>query len=367
MRVAPSWFLVLVLFGCSEPSMPASIDGGSDAGPSGLAVLGFGSHSSASVEVVEIAAFADGLRGSTDLAFHPTEDHQLWVTNQADNSVVIITRAGMPDETIERRTSVGAEHFLVSPSGLAMGTTTFATCHATDAVTQPTTPADFMGPTLWPADAALFDGGHLSHLDMLHNSPNAAGIAWDHDNAFWVFDGYHESITSYDFVMDHGPGGTDHTDGVIVRWVEGEVGYVAGVGSHMELDHATGLLYVADTGNARVAVLDTASGSAGGSIGPDYDGAAMSARTGGVLTTLVTGAAVGLEQPSGLALHDGILYVTDRARGTIHAFDLTGTELDFLDLSDRLSTIGGIEVDAEGRLYVVTYEPPSVIRIAPRV
>ena len=24
-----------------------------------------------------------------------------------------------------------------------------------------------------------------SHLDMLHNSPNAVGIAWDHGNAFW--------------------------------------------------------------------------------------------------------------------------------------------------------------------------------------
>lgn len=346
--------------------MPAVVsDGGSDAG-TGLALLGRGAHTSGSVELVEIAGFADGLRGATDLAFHPTEDHQLWVTNQADNSMLIISRAGSPEETIERRTSGGAEHFFAMPSGIAMGTAgTFATCQATDAITQPSTPADFMGPTLWPADLAAFTGGHSSHLDMLHNSPSAEGIAWDHDNAFWVLDGYHASITFYDFAMDHGAGGEDHSGATITRWVEGEVAPFAGIRSHIELDHTTGLLYVADTGNRRIAVLDTASGSPGAAIGPDYDGATMTARAGGVLTTLVDLAPLGIERPSGLALRAGTIYVGDASNGTIHAFDLTGQLLDWIDLSDRFDSLGGLELDPEGRLYFTTSSPASVMRLAP--
>lgn len=57
-----------------------------------------------------------------------------------------------------------------------------------------------------------------------------------------------------------------------MRRVEGQVKYVEGVTSDMQLDHATGKLYVADTGNARVAVLDTKSGS---TLRPNYDGADM--------------------------------------------------------------------------------------------
>lgn len=198
-----------------------------------------------------------------------------------------------------------------------------------------------------------------------HNSPGAQGIAWDHDNAFWVLDGYHSSITFYDFARDHGPGGADHSGATITRWVEGEVAPSSGIRSHMELDHATGLLYVADTGNRRVAVLDTASGSPGAAIGPDYDGATMTARAGGVLTTVVDLAPLGIEQPSGLALRDGTLYVGDAANGTIHAFDLAGQLLDWVDLSDRLDSLGGLELDPEGRLYFTTFSPATVMRIAP--
>ena len=39
--------------------------------------------------------------------------------------------------------------------------------------------ANFMGLTLWDGNLKEWEGGHLSHLDMLHNSPNGAGIAWE--------------------------------------------------------------------------------------------------------------------------------------------------------------------------------------------
>ena len=77
------------------------------------------------------------------------------------------------------------------------------------------------------------------------------GIAWEKDNVYWVFDGYHSSITRYDFNEDHGPGGTVHDDGTVSRYVEGKVKRVANVVSHMEMDRESNLLYVADTGNNR--------------------------------------------------------------------------------------------------------------------
>lgn len=366
-------FLFVLAAGCDGgTSVPT--DGGSDAGPdggSGLAVLGFGTHSASAVEIVEIVGAGDGLRGPSDLAFHPTEDHQLWITERDGDSVAIVFLAGTADQSLEHRSSFGGGHFLASPSALAFDDQgTFATIHDIDTPTQgEMTPADFMGPTLWPADAALFDGGEASHLDMLHDSPSGAGIAWDRGDAFWVYDGYHHAIARYDFNMPHEPGGTDHSDGAIERWASGDMGYFHGVGSHLELDHETGLLYVADTENARVVVLDTRSGTRGAMIGPDYDGADMYAMDSSPLTTLIDGVAMGLEQPAGLALRDRVLYVTDHARNTIHAYDLEGHELDWIDLSASLDarSIGGIELDVEGRIYVTDTEGGRIVRVAPHL
>jgi hypothetical protein len=294
------------------------------------------------------------------------------VTERNGDSVAIVFNAGASDQRVEHRTSSGATHFLASPSALAFDDSgTLATIQDIDTPTQGAdgTPADFMGPTLWPADASLFDGGHDSHLDMLHDSPSGAGIAWDTGNAFWVYDGWHHAIAHYDFRMPHEPGGTDHMDGVIQRWVAGDVGYVPHVASHIELDHASGLLYIADTGNSRVVVLDTTTGVPGIAIGPDYDGGPMMAMDSAPLTTLIDGATAGLDRPSGLALRDGVLFITDHTRDTIHAYDLTGHELDWIDLSSALapSSIGGIELDVEGRIYVTDTVMGRIVRIAPRM
>ena len=116
------------------------------------------------------------------------------MTERNGDSVAIVFNAGASDQRVEHRTSSDATHFLASPSALAFDDSgTLATIHDVDTPTQGAdgTPADFMGPTLWPADASLVDGGHDSHLDMLHDSPSGAGIAWDTGNAFWVYDGWH--------------------------------------------------------------------------------------------------------------------------------------------------------------------------------
>ena len=156
------------------------------------------------------------------------------------------------------------------PAALAFGKPGFmATAHDTDQVTQASTPADFMGPSLWTTGDE-FEGGHESHMDMLHNSPDATGIAWDRENIYWVFDGYHRAITRYDFRADHGPAGSDHRDGITARYVDGELSYEKGVSSHLELDHTTGLLYIAETSAGRIAVLDTQTGTKGSSVSPNY-------------------------------------------------------------------------------------------------
>ena len=137
-----------------------------------------------------------------------------------------------------------------------------------------------MGPSLWSADPDIFASTNPaavnylsnlygfyvdlgSHLDMLHESPLCMGIAWETDNVYWVFDGSDGSIVRYDFAEDHDVGYDDHSDGIIARYVTGRVSRVADVPSHLVYDDSSGLLYIADTGNNRVAVLDTTSGKRG--------------------------------------------------------------------------------------------------------
>lgn len=67
-------------------------------------------------------------------------------------------------------------------------------------------PWDFMGLTLFTATPSDFDGGHGRHYDMLHNSPNGAGIAWEADNVYWVFDGNNKSLTRSNFNQNHDAG-----------------------------------------------------------------------------------------------------------------------------------------------------------------
>mgnify|MGYP000039712968 CR=1 FL=1 len=335
-------------------------------GPSGVAVLGNGSHRVDALKVDIVARARDGLNGPTDLAFHPEVAGQVWLTNRSDNSVVIFDAFGTATQTASRRSSAGSEHFLSKPAALAFGAAgVLATAQQEDQVTQPSTPADFMGPTLWTSDAATFDAGHSSHLDMLHNSPNASGIAWETGNAFWVYDGGHGALTRYDFQADHDLGGTDHQDGVVKRSADGMLGYLPGVPAHITLDYETGLLYAADPANNAIMVLDTKSGTAGGAIGPNYDGTKQSMIEGAMLTKLVDGAAVeGMLAPSGLELDEGILYVSDNQSSMVFAFDLNGKLLDYLPTGRPAGSLMGLAIGPDGSVHVVDHLANAVIRLS---
>jgi len=350
----------LFLAACPPPGS------GDDDDATGVALLGDGTHSLESVQLDLIADSSDGLAAPRDLEFHPIRTDEAWIVNQETEGVTVLLDAGTDDqEVLNFDDNSGGIHFLARPSGLAFaGDGTFATIHDTDEPTQGgATPDDFMGPTWWTSDLDEFDGGHHGHIDMLHNSPLGMGIAWGGDSIFWVFDGYHSALSRYDFNSDHGLGGADHSDGETARFVEGEVDRRADVPSHMEFDHDTELLYVADTGNNRICVLDTTTGTTGDFLSPNYDGTLQFEVRDASLSTLIDGTEHNMSKPSGLALHDGKIWVSDARRGWIMAFDMEGNLLDYLDLELEEFSLNGIAFDADGNLYAVDTLAEEILRI----
>jgi len=354
--------------GGTEPAPPPE--------PVGIAVLGAGSHAADAVNIEFLADARHGLKIPRDLAFNPEHEGELWVVNELDDSTVTFFDLHTEEPRLAKRIDPMAMHFMDAPSSIAFGASmTFGTCQESRNTYNGQADAnDFMGPTLWPADfdtyahsnpeavAGLgYDLG--SHLDMLHESPLCMGIAWEKDNVYWTFDGLTGSISRYDFMEDHGVGWDDHSDGVIARYAEGEVSRVEGIPSHLVFDHETGLLYIADTGNARIAALDTTTGRSRGRLSVIEPGTQLWKMVGYDLKTLVDTASGEFGRPSGLALHDGHLYVADNATSRITAFSLSGERVDWLDTGLNRGSLMGIEFDPAGRLYAVDGLGSRLMRI----
>jgi sugar lactone lactonase YvrE len=362
----------------SQDPLVIQVDVGSDAGSDaaeadggttgGLPLLGNGSHTAESVEVTTVVEATAGLDGPRDLEFNPEAEGQLWIVNRNDHSTVVVTDTGADSQSATKYNGPNSRHFMAKPAALAFGQPgRLATAQQENEATQPGTPEDFMGVSLWTSDLDVFDAGHAGHYDMLHNSPLASGIAWDEANAYWVFDGAHGAITRYDFGEDHGAGGTDHRDGVLRRYIDGQLEVSDGVVAHIAFDRDTAMVYIADTGNQRIAVLDTATGEVGGPISPNYDGSDQRYVDDAESRTLVDGTEFGLSRPAGLELHDGHLYVSDNETSTIHAFSTEGEQIDWIDLSEHIPAGGamGLAFDEQGRLYVANAEDDTILRIAP--
>ena len=323
---------------------------------------------------------------------NPGADGELWVINSPDDSVTIFTDAGTSAQVSEHIIDPFAMHFMDAPSSIAFGaplfaaTTSynFATCQESENTYDEQYEADqFMGPTLWTSDRDIFGESNPeavsyltslfgfytdlgSHIDMLHESPLCMGIAHDRDNVYWVFDGYNRSIYRYDFQDDHGVGWDDHNDGIMARYVQGEVGYEPNIPSHLILDQESRLLYIADTANNRIAVLDTETGTRGNNLfgmEPRTDHYQVDDAS---LWTLIEGADVGLEAPSGIALAGDFLFVTDNATAQIVAFNKLGEEVDRLRTGLGEGALMGIyAVDIED-LWIVDAVGNRVLRIQPR-
>ncbi len=372
---------------------PFCNDLGECAAPPPGSEIGYGDQTALSVDFVVVHEPTLAVQ-STDLEFHPMRTNELWVlhrqpkSNSActqqvregcaslEGSTTTISNVGEPNQTAEWKRDGNAWHFMRRPPALAFSADNgnFATCGEEWTgnflpVPRPANEATFIGPSLWSSDPAVYaitpPGGNGSHLDMLHETPYGMGIAWERGNAFWVFNGEVGSLDRYDFKNDHGPGNDDHSDGELLRYAEGTVSRVEGVPSHMAYDPGSGLLYVADTGNSRIIALDTTSGSRGGNINPVWeplaDQAMMNSAT--VMEIVPPGL---LDRPSGLELHNDLLYVTDTAQSRFYVFDLQGNEVNRLQTGLPAGELGGIAFGPDGNLYFALMTMGDVYRIAPR-
>ncbi len=352
----------------------------------GVAILGNAGTELSKLNVTTVADAKSGLNAPSDIGFNPKKPTDMYVVNHADYSSVVLSLDANGKMLKSRlATGLASEHFMPYPTAIAFAPKGFfATIHDIDTVTQPSTPADFMGPTLWRVE--WFEGGHASHIDMLHNSPSGIGIAWVHGNTYVVNDGYHGSLTVYDFRNDHNYGGADHSDGVTLRYADGLLKRVEGVPSHVVYDNASGVAYAVDTGHNRIVSIDlgldllTKSGfeyvsiknknyKVTRNIALNYDGGIQRYVDGATLNTVAEGTKNGLSTPSGLALKDDILYVSDYANGTITAFDKEGKKLDSLNLAAlnpalANTAISGIEFDDKGNLFIADVLNSKVYRLS---
>lgn len=366
---------VFVLPACVEPTPPPNLPEPAV----GVAVLGAGEHSLSAVIVDEIGSAGDGLNGPRDLEFNPEVPGELWVVNRIDDSTVTYKNAGTSTQQATKLIDPYALHFMEEVSSVAFADgLRFGTCQESrNTYNGQAFPDDFMGPALWSADPAIyaksnpaavaevgFDLG--SHLDMLHESPLCMGIAWERDNVYWTFDGLSGTLSRYDFVQDHGAGFDDHRDGTVERYVEAGVLRVGDVPSHLAFEAETGLVYVADTGNARIAVLDPAGGVPDAALTPMEPGVSLITMIGVRAEDVVAPGQDGLVHPSGLALHDGMIFTSDNATSRILAFTLEGELVDYLDTELPEGSLMGITFDDEGRLYAVDFLGDRVLRYSAR-
>jgi hypothetical protein len=316
-----------------------------------------------------IADEDEWLDSPRDLAFNPDDPSQLWIVNRTTDTMVILFDPGTPDQSDERRKDSFANHFMEEPAALAFGASgTFATCgESRNTYDGDAAANDFMGPALWSSELEVFaeanegDGPLGSHLDMLHESPLCMGVAHDHDNVYWVFDGLNEHVVYYDFQGDHGPGYDDHSDGIVRRYPEAEVSYVEDVPGHLIVDQDTGWLYVADTGGGRILRLDTASGEVARSLREEMEPLVEYSEMEGAT---VEEFADGLEEPSGIALHDGRLFVSDHGTNEIVAYDLASGE-ELARIQTDAVGIMGLEFGPDGKLYFADGDGNQIVRIDP--
>jgi hypothetical protein len=347
---------------------PAAQDTATDrAQAASLAVPEFGDPATRQLLVV----VKQGLQRPTDLQFQPGAD-RLWVVDAETHGVLIVEHPGQAQQTQEARVDRYGEHFMDTVSSLAFaGADRFATCQESrdDWNDAPQQEDDFMGPTLWPADLAVFAkvGQEFpwkpgmkegSHLDMLHESPLCMGIAHETGNVFWAFDGLHGDLVRYDFKQDHGPGGSDHSQGAIHRYVDVKLKRVAGVPGHMAFDGAARQLYVADPGTGRVLVVAVD----GGQFVPKK-GSKDGLTDFGVVTGIQADVfKQGLNQPSGLLLANGRLFVGERGTGDVVAYDLTSKQ-ELARLKSGAEALAGLELGPDGKLWFVDSGGKVVVRV----
>jgi hypothetical protein len=349
---------------------------------------------------------------AVDLDFNPVRPGEMWVVfRQAysgepcerdgstagcellESKVAVITAAdGAAPSTVLKQDG-NAWHFMRLATSLAFADDdTFATVGEARTGNFTNEALDYMGPSWWSSDPAIFAMDFMlngSHLDMLHATPYGMGIAHDPtlvsaggvsatEPVFWAFNGQSGAIDRYDFNSPHEPGGEDHSDGELARYVTGELKMVPQVPSHLEFadrslanpDGAGGSpqwwLYIVDSGHQRVVRLDPRSGQAAAAPLVNDDGQILDPKLieDAELVEVVPPGLLTL--PSGIAVLDDLFLVSDAATSEVFAFDLDGNVLGKLDTGLPEGSLAGITVGPDRRLYFVDWNEAEVVRVEPR-
>ncbi|HET7542721.1 MAG TPA: hypothetical protein VFK05_22775 [Polyangiaceae bacterium] len=311
---------------------------------------------------------------ATALAFDPLREGELWVTLRRvpsnkpcletalsgcaalEGEVALVQGATSAEPSMTLKKDGNAWHFMRRPTSIAFGQNgNLATCGEARTDNYEDDAIDYSGPVLWSSDPAIFgalpkDGQNGTHIDMLHESPFCMGIAYERDNAYWVFNGKAGALDRYDFHEPHVVGGEDHSDGELSRYVEGELERVPEVPSHLALDHSQRQLYVADTARGRILRLSIDSGTPGASV-PAFETLSANRRMDGA--SLVEFVAPGsLTAPSGIVFSVDRVIVTDNATSLIWWFKLDGSVLGSVDTGLPAGSLSGITVGPDGKLYL---------------
>jgi hypothetical protein len=325
-----------------------------------------------------VANSAQSINMPRDLDFKPNT-HELWVANKgtsAGGSIVIVYDAGQTTQSSQLRKDSHTGHFMIYPTGIAFGDNgEWASVNEIKNTASPT--STFMGPALWSSDTSIFSRVFQnnwvgskplgSHLDMLHQSPFAMGVAHDEGNSYWVFDGHNGNLCKYDFDEDHSPGYDDHSNGKIWRYSDILLTRLPDVPGHMVKDKATGWLYIVDAGTQRLIRVNTTTGTQAGTLTVPSSGAEnligywnMTGATVEVIETF-TGT-----QPSGVDLYNGRLIVSDYQTGDIYVYDITGTNpVQVGTIATSQTGIMGVKIGTDGKIWFVNYSQNTVVRIDP--
>lgn len=365
-----------------------SIDDGTEdedavVAPTGVAALGAGTHSIDSVQWDVIGNSDDGLAQPRDLDFNPYTPGELWVVNRKDDSVVRYSNAGTAEQTAEHRIDSYAEHFMEEVSAISFSKDVtykngniFGTCQESNNTYNDKAMGNgFMGPALWTSDWEHFGfsnpeavealgGSDLgSHIDMMHESPYCMGIGWETGNVYWTIDGGKKTISRYDFAEHHDFGYDDHSDGTVLRYPAIEYTRVEDVPSHILFSQSEKVVYYNDTGSGRVMRFDPNTATMGKEHS-SKDHAEFMNMDGGDLTVVADSeTAAGLTHPSGITLHEEVLYVSDNSSSKIFAIKTDGTVVDWLDTGLPEGSIMGLRVDAEGSIWFVDNVANEVVRL----
>lgn len=309
-----------------------------------------------------------------DLDFKPYTN-ELWVVNYGNTqggNVVIFYNAGQTNQTSQYRKDSHTSHFMIYPSALAFSSN--GEWGSTGEIKNTASPnSTFMGPSLWSGDtnitAKIFQNNWVngyplgSHLDMLHQSPFAMGIASDTLKIFWVYDGYNSNICKYDFNIDHSPGYDNHSAGKIWRYSDVSVLRAPGIPSHMVLDKSSKWLYFVDAGNKQVRRINTSTGTIVGNLTAPNEALTLYKNVTGVTQQTVD---TYTSQPSGIDYFDNRLIVSDNATGDIYIYNTAPSTPTLMGtISTGQPGIMGVKIGYDGKIWFVNYTQNTVVRIDP--